>query len=74
MPPAAFCLSFSLTLCLGFRVTLPHVSFGVTVMGDSNSVMVEAKLGITVVWNKDDSLDVCDTPCHMHTSAAMCPS
>ncbi|XP_049909637.1 mucin-5AC-like [Epinephelus moara] len=42
----------------GQTVTLPHVSFGVTVTGDSNSVTVEAKLGITVVWNRDDSLDI----------------
>ncbi|XP_031734060.1 mucin-5AC-like [Anarrhichthys ocellatus] len=39
-------------------VSLPHVKFGVTVMGTTSGITVEAKQGIKVMWNLDDSLDI----------------
>ncbi|KAM6950303.1 mucin-2-like [Lycodopsis pacificus] len=39
-------------------VSLPHVKFGVTVMGTTSGITVEAKQGIKVIWNLDDSLDI----------------
>ncbi|XP_074481538.1 mucin-5B-like [Sebastes fasciatus] len=42
----------------GKTVSLPYVIFGVTLKGTTSSITVEAKLGITVIWNLDDSLDV----------------
>uniref|UniRef100_A0A3B3DYL4 VWFD domain-containing protein n=1 Tax=Oryzias melastigma TaxID=30732 RepID=A0A3B3DYL4_ORYME len=42
----------------GETVSLPHISFGVTVRRSSSSIFIEAKLGVTAVWNLDDSLDI----------------
>ncbi|XP_026149955.1 mucin-5AC-like [Mastacembelus armatus] len=42
----------------GETVSLPFVTFGVTVKGTLTSITVKAKLGITVIWNLDDSLDI----------------
>ncbi|XP_053177630.1 mucin-5AC-like [Scomber japonicus] len=39
-------------------VSLPMVSFGVTIKGSTSSIIVETKLGIRSVWNLDDSLDL----------------
>ncbi|XP_068457641.1 mucin-5AC-like [Clinocottus analis] len=39
-------------------VSLPHVLFGVSVMGTVSGVIVEAKMGIKVMWNLDDSMDI----------------
>ncbi|XP_045929990.1 mucin-5AC-like [Micropterus dolomieu] len=51
-------LSNSSAIVNGETVSLPFVTFGVTVKGTSSSVSVEAKLGIRVIWNLDDSLDI----------------
>lgn len=58
---------FTLTLCICCRVSLPYVLLGVAVMGTSSAITVEAKLGIKLIWNLDDSLDVCSPPCQMYT-------
>ncbi|KAK5935960.1 hypothetical protein CgunFtcFv8_021268 [Champsocephalus gunnari] len=42
----------------GKTVSLPHVTFGVSVMRTDFDIIVEAKQGITVTWNLDDSLDI----------------
>nr|XP_040016199.1 mucin-5AC [Gasterosteus aculeatus aculeatus] len=39
-------------------VSLPYVLLGVAVMGTSSAITVEAKLGIKLIWNLDDSLDI----------------
>ncbi|XP_076011987.1 mucin-2-like [Genypterus blacodes] len=38
--------------------SLPFIMYGVTIKGTTSSITVETKLGITMVWNMDDSLDV----------------
>ncbi|XP_032367717.1 mucin-5AC [Etheostoma spectabile] len=42
----------------GQTVSLPFVTLGVTIKGTTSSISVEAKMGIRVIWNLDDSLDV----------------
>ncbi|KAM3624851.1 uncharacterized protein V6R79_002720 [Siganus canaliculatus] len=42
----------------GREVSLPHITFGVAVKGTTSSIAIEAKLGITAIWNRDDSLDI----------------
>ncbi|XP_042343147.1 mucin-2-like [Plectropomus leopardus] len=42
----------------GETVSLPHFAFGVSITGTTSSITVEAKLGITAVWNLEDSLDI----------------
>ncbi|XP_040900071.1 mucin-5AC-like [Toxotes jaculatrix] len=51
-------LSSSAVIVNGKKVSLPFVTFGVTIKGTTSSVSVEAKLGISAIWNMDDSLDV----------------
>ncbi|KAG7466777.1 mucin-5AC-like [Solea senegalensis] len=42
----------------GKEVSTPVNTFGVTVRSTPTSITVDAKLGITVIWNTDDSLDI----------------
>nr|XP_046254838.1 mucin-5B-like [Scatophagus argus] len=51
-------LSNNSVIVNGKTVSLPHFTFGVTVKRTTSSITVEAKLGITVIWNLDDSLDI----------------
>ncbi|XP_029318701.1 mucin-5AC-like [Cottoperca gobio] len=51
-------LSRSAVIVNGKKVSLPLVTFGVTVKATISSVIVEAKLGIKTIWNLDDSLDI----------------
>ncbi|XP_076012025.1 mucin-2-like [Genypterus blacodes] len=52
----------------GKEVPLPFVRYGVTIRGTTSSITVETKLGISLVWNGDDSLDVeIDDKYHKHT-------
>ncbi|XP_010769958.1 mucin-5AC-like [Notothenia coriiceps] len=51
-------LSNSSVIVDGKTVSLPHVTFGVSVMRTDFNIIVEAKQGIKVTWNLDDSLDI----------------
>ncbi|XP_034437350.1 mucin-2-like [Hippoglossus hippoglossus] len=51
-------LSKKAVIVNGKIVSLPFVTFGVTVKGTMSSITVEAKLGIMAIWNLDDSLDI----------------
>nr|XP_061820601.1 mucin-2-like [Nerophis lumbriciformis] len=42
----------------GKSVSLPVVAFGLTIKETSSSVLVQTQLGVHVVWNLDDSLDI----------------
>ncbi|XP_069567584.1 mucin-5AC-like [Brachyistius frenatus] len=42
----------------GEPVSLPINTFGVTVKETTSSIFVEAKLGLRLIWNLDDSLDI----------------
>nr|XP_057944665.1 mucin-5B-like isoform X3 [Doryrhamphus excisus] len=42
----------------GKRVSLPLISFGLTIKETPSSVLVQTKLGVQVVWNLDDSLEI----------------
>ncbi|TNN35254.1 Mucin-5AC [Liparis tanakae] len=39
-------------------VTLPYIVSGVTVMATPFDISVEAKMGIKLVWNQDDSMEI----------------
>ncbi|XP_034418342.1 mucin-5AC-like [Cyclopterus lumpus] len=39
-------------------VSLPYVISGVTVMGTTSGITVDAKMGIQLIWNLDDSMDI----------------
>ncbi|XP_078112237.1 LOW QUALITY PROTEIN: mucin-5B-like [Sander vitreus] len=51
-------LSNSSVIVNGQTVSLPFVTLGLIIKGTTSSLSVEAKLGIRVIWNLDDSLDV----------------
>ncbi|CAB1452926.1 unnamed protein product [Pleuronectes platessa] len=51
-------LSNNAVIVNGKIVSLPFVTFGVTVKGTTSSITVEARLGIMAIWNLDDSLDI----------------
>ncbi|XP_062417985.1 mucin-5B-like [Pungitius pungitius] len=51
-------LSMSSVIVNDEAVSLPYVLFGVAVMGTTSAITVEAKLGIKLIWNLDDSLDI----------------
>ncbi|KAM8763409.1 mucin-5B-like [Acanthopagrus schlegelii] len=42
----------------GKRVSLPFSTMGVNLKSTTSSITVNAKLGITAIWNLDDSLDI----------------
>ncbi|KAM8889402.1 LOW QUALITY PROTEIN: mucin-2-like [Synchiropus picturatus] len=42
----------------GDPVTLPLVSFGLTVKETTSSIILQAKMGIDISWNRDDSIDI----------------
>ncbi|KAM6968560.1 mucin-5AC-like [Tautogolabrus adspersus] len=39
-------------------VTLPHTEYGVTVKRTTSNIFVDSKLGLKVIWNLEDSLDI----------------
>ncbi|XP_054464026.1 mucin-5AC-like [Anoplopoma fimbria] len=51
-------LSKSSVIVDGNKVSLPNVTLGITVMATTSGIIVETKLGIKVMWNLDDSLNI----------------
>uniref|UniRef100_A0A3B5AZI2 VWFD domain-containing protein n=1 Tax=Stegastes partitus TaxID=144197 RepID=A0A3B5AZI2_9TELE len=49
------CLTTVYVCC---RVSLPHVSYGISVKATTSSISVDAQLGISVIWNMDDAIDI----------------
>lgn len=62
--PLMFPVLFTQALCVYCRVSLPFSTMGVNLKSTTSSITVNAKLGITAIWNLDDSLDVWGTPLH----------
>ncbi|KAM6989182.1 mucin-2-like [Tautogolabrus adspersus] len=42
----------------GEKVKLPHAKFGVTVRRTTSAIFVHSNVGIEVIWNMEDSLDI----------------